>query len=259
MLPTIDGQHRLLAIATLLYPVLKSSLEGSAGRRPLFSAADEFFALRVSEARPGTAPSDASLVSAITELATAADSPLRRAFFARACAVIARMVVDDSEEELAAAVAAPSDWGVLFKILESATPPHDERDPLAAARVRGLRRRQEILGAEGGLVTAQQVAERLGLTRQAVDNRRKAGRLIALQIGRRGLGYPTWQFGERGVLEGLEETLAVLQVVDPWQQAWFFLTPDVRLEGRRPLDALRAGERDHVRMAAEAYGEQGGN
>src|SRR5260370_26252735 len=67
MLPTIDGQHRLLAIATLLYPVLKSSLEGSTETRQLFSATDEFFALRVREARPGPAPSDASLVDDITE------------------------------------------------------------------------------------------------------------------------------------------------------------------------------------------------
>jgi hypothetical protein len=38
------------------------------------------------------------------------------------------------------------------------------------------------------------------MSRQAVEKRRKAGRLIGVSLGRRGFGYPAWQFAERGRL-----------------------------------------------------------
>jgi hypothetical protein len=255
-LPIMDGQHRLLAAATQVFPLLEGSWRGSA----MVRAVQELDIVRALEPEllPGDAPSEASLVGGLVGLVQVADTPLRRAFLARACAVLAQLVADGRDEDLASAVAAPSNWDVLFRALEASTPQSAEEDPLAAARLRGLQRRQAILAAEGGLLAAQQVAERLGLSRQAVDNRRKAGRLLALHTGRRGLGYPAWQFDERGVLGGLEETLAALPLDDPWMRAWFFLTPDPRLEGHRPLDALRAGQVARVRRAAEAYGQQGG-
>lgn len=256
-LPFTDGQHRLLGIATLCFPLLEGSYPRSTSVHPIRDV-DLVIRELEPEVLPETASSDVSLVGALVQLVQAADLPLHRAFLARACAVLAQLVTEGSHEDLASAVAAPSDWDVLFRVLQASTPKEEGDDPLAAARLRGLQRRQAILAAEGGLLSVQQVAERLGLSRQAVDNRRKAGRLLALHTGRRGLGYPAWQFDERGVLGGLEETLSVLRVDDPWMRAWFFLTPDPHLEGRRALDALRAGEVDRVRRAAEAYGQQGG-
>jgi hypothetical protein len=252
----VDGQHRLLALATLCFPLMEGSYRRNTAVRPISDL--DLQAAFEPELLPETAPSDASLVGALVELVRAADIPLRRAFLARACTVLTHLVADGNDEDLASAVAAPSDWEVLFRVLYASTREPQVDDPLAAARLRGLERRQSILQAEGGLLSSQEVADRLGLSRQAVDNRRKGGRLVALETGRRGLGYPAWQFNERGVLDGLEECLSLLASKDPWARAWFFLSPDPRLDGRRPLDALRAGELDRVRRAAEGYGRQGG-
>lgn len=99
----------------------------------------------------------------------------------------------------------------------------------------------------------------LGVTQQAVDKRRRAGKLLAVPVGR-GYRYPAWQFDERGrggVLPGLEEVLESFGVEEPWMRASFFLRRNGRLDDRRPLDVLREGEMEAVKRAARAYGEHG--
>jgi len=113
------------------------------------------------------------------------------------------------------------------------------------------------LDAEGGAWTVDQVASHLGLSRQAVDKRRKAGKLLALTVGRRGYLYPLWQFARRGVLPGWEIILRELAAHDPWAQVIFMLSPSDRLGDQRPLDALRHGGVDEVKAAASAFGEHG--
>jgi hypothetical protein len=131
-------------------------------------------------------------------------------------------------------------------------------DPLAIARLRGKGAMREVLGQEGGALTASQAAEVLGISRQAVDKRRKGGQLLALTLPRRGLLYPAWQFNETGAtLHGFVEVLEALGDDDEWAQARFFLNGNDRLGGRRPLDALREGDLDAVLEAARAFGEHG--
>ncbi len=125
------------------------------------------------------------------------------------------------------------------------------------ARLRGMQARQEILRTEGGTLSAEQVAACLDITRQAVDKRRRAGKLIGLSTGRRGYAYPAWQLEANGVLAGLAETLADLSVCDPWMQAAFFVSGDPRLGGATPLEELRRGNVEAVRRAARGYGEHG--
>ncbi len=130
--------------------------------------------------------------------------------------------------------------------------------PLAAARVRGARARQELLKSEGGTVSAAKLAKLLGVTPQAVDERRKRVRLLALDRGKHGFMYPVWQVGEDGrTLPGLEKVMAALHGHDPWGKLVFFLTKDPRLKGKRPLDALRIGQLNPVLLAAKTFGEHG--
>ena len=130
--------------------------------------------------------------------------------------------------------------------------------PLAAAKLRGLRYREKMLSAEGGTLSSQEVAGILGITRQAVDKRRKAGRLIGLSTGRRGYAYPAWQFDpESGTLPGLEEVLDDLSDHDPWIQLSFMLNPNAYLDDETPLEMLRIAKLEAVRRAAQAFGEQG--
>lgn len=130
-------------------------------------------------------------------------------------------------------------------------------DALAPARLRGLRLRQAWLRAEGGALTAAEVADVLGISRQAVDKRRRTGTLLAVDTGRHGYSYPAWQLTDSGTLHGLEQALARLHDFDPWMQVAFFLTPNTRLAGVTPLQALRAGQVNAVLVAAEMYGEHG--
>lgn len=129
-------------------------------------------------------------------------------------------------------------------------------DPLRAARARAVQQRLALIKAEGGCIGAEDVAERLRLTRAGVDKRRKANRLIGIDAGSRTVAYPSWQFDGAGTLKGLEAALAALGVSDPLMQIQFFLTVDPDL-GLRPLDALRAGETEAVKHAAKRHGRLG--
>lgn len=130
-------------------------------------------------------------------------------------------------------------------------------DPLAAARLKGVQVKHELLYGDGQPLTSEEVASLLHITRQAVDKRRSKGQLLGVSLGRRGYLYPTWQFQAGQVLPGLERVLASLKDYDPWTQLMFLRTGDVRLDGATPLERLQAGDIDAVVWAAECYGTQG--
>jgi len=131
-----------------------------------------------------------------------------------------------------------------------------QKDPLAPARYRGLLARERLLAAEGGTLSAGEMADALGITRQAVDKRRKKRTLIGLTVGKRGYAYPAWQLGPDGVLNGLKDVLNAMNEYDAWTQANFMLSKNKWLEGETPLNDLRRGHLDRVLTAARTYGEQ---
>lgn len=129
-------------------------------------------------------------------------------------------------------------------------------DPLAAARLKGVIIKRNLLFEDGQPLKSEEVASLLNVTRQAVDKRRKKGQLLGVSLGRRGYLYPIWQFLDGKVLAGLERVLAELSEYDPWTQLMFFKTGDLRLDGATPLEQLKAGEIDKVVWAASCYGKQ---
>lgn len=158
------------------------------------------------------------------------------------------------------AASASSDYQVLLTILE--TPESldllRKSDPLAEARLRGLEMKQQLIEAEGGCLSDQEAAQILDISRQAVDKRRRQGKLIGISRGKHGYLYPAWQFTDAGeVLTGLESVLATLKDYDPWMQTAFLLDPNLRLGGQTPLAALRNGHLDEVIKVAATFGEQG--
>lgn len=130
-------------------------------------------------------------------------------------------------------------------------------DPLAAARLKGVQVKHQLLYGDGQPLTSEEVAALLHMTRQAVDKRRSKGQLLGVSLGRRGYLYPAWQFESGFVVPGLERVLAALKDYDPWTQLMFLKTGDVRLDGATPLSRLQAKDVDAVVWAAECYGTQG--
>ena len=179
------------------------------------------------------------------------------AFFTRALKAVADLDRELPERVLDEAISASSDYLVLLRALSapSAIGEAVQVDPLAAARLRGIDRQRNLLEMGGGTYTAEEVGEILDISRQAVDKRRREGKLIGLTRGRRGYAYPAWQFENGRTMQYLEDVLDVLRKDDPWMQVAFFLNKNMRLQNRTPLEVLKKGQVDAVREAAASYGE----
>ncbi len=183
---------------------------------------------------------------------------LRKAFEERAMRAVREDLWKLGPKALAQAVAAPTDLAaVLVALGQASGSALVEMDPVAEAKLRGVEARRRLLEAHGGVLSAADAAKALGMTRQGIDKRRKEGRLLAVESGRRGWQYPAWQFTEKGTMEGLEGVLGALKHWDPWTQAGFFVTENTSLGEKTPLEALRAGQAKAVKRAAAIYGEQG--
>ena len=151
----------------------------------------------------------------------------------------------DEERVLVAAVLHP-------EVLERVT----GTTPLLAAQIRAVEAKRRLLEADGGTVSAEEAGRMLGISRQAVDKKRRVGRLVALPIVAR-QRYPVWQFKDGAILPGLAGVLAALTTASPWVKAAFFVSRNARLGGKRPLDLLRQDRVDDVMRAARIYGEHG--
>jgi hypothetical protein len=191
----------------------------------------------------------------LRELFQETPSNIREIFLTRSLRALAGLKSLD-EDHLLQAVKASSDYSVLAAALntDEALAAVRADDPLAGARLRGMDAKRKLLESEGGAISSPEAADLLGVTRQAIDKRRNEGKLLALELGKRGYFYPSWQFG----LIGIEKVLSVLKGRDSWERLSFFLNPSDLLEGRTPLEALRTGKDiEEVTKAAKTYGEHG--
>jgi hypothetical protein len=151
-------------------------------------------------------------------------------------------------------------YAFLVDLLTELTPVAGlEASPLEQSIARGLVARQELLNAEGGVLSGNDLAKLFQppLSRQAVDQRRNKRQLIALEDGSGHFSYPAWQVHEGAALPGLPQALESLSNPDPMAAVLFYLDEDPRLEGRRPLDAAREGETELVVRLARTFGEHG--
>ena len=106
-------------------------------------------------------------------------------------------------------------------------------------------------------LTAPQVAELLGVSRQTPLNRARDNTLVAV-LDRGAYRFPVWQFdpqGEDGVLPGLSSVLDALEPQQPLAKLVWLRRPNPTLEGREPVDLLRDRELEPVMDAALAAAE----
>jgi hypothetical protein len=128
-------------------------------------------------------------------------------------------------------------------------------DPLAPLLARNVEHRETLLCRAGGALPTEEAARLLGITRETVDERWRAGTLLAIQEGSDWC-YPACQFEQGEVVPGLAEVVRGLASEGPWVTLDFLLTPDTALAGRSPLQALREGDRDVVlRLVRASQGD----
>ena len=143
------------------------------------------------------------------------------------------------------------------------SPAFDETAFAAGARVRallrGVERSAEDLKSSGGALDLDQVRALLrGVSRQSVEKRVRDGRLLAVPGPGNRRYYPAAQFLDDGsILPGLGEVMAALPTRNGYAILNFLIRPDARLNGRIPIDLMRAGETDLVLQAARAMGASG--
>ncbi len=151
-----------------------------------------------------------------------------------------------------------NDARAIDLLLRQANPDLDA-DPLLAARSRGFEMKERLLEKAGGSLTVLQVAELLGMSRQAVNKAIKAARLIAYEDKAGHYRLPACQFEDDRILRGLPDVLRALPVEGFWSRLSFLLAEDPMLGGVEPVVALKAGLKENVLLAARHFGEQTGS
>jgi hypothetical protein len=182
-------------------------------------------------------------------------------FVARGSRALARIAERMPRQRLVEAVGAKTDTDLLFRSMQDATAisseiAPDAPDPLTAAFLRGAEMKRALLKAEGGALSAPQLAAHLGITPQGLGKKREKNQVFWLDVGD-GYLYPAFQVGPSGLLPGIREVLDAFDERDCWARVTFMLTGDSRLGGRRPIDVLRKGDIASVMRAARGYGEHG--
>ncbi|WP_280811293.1 DUF883 domain-containing protein [Variovorax boronicumulans] len=128
------------------------------------------------------------------------------------------------------------------------SPSHNAEPGYDAAVTRGAEARTRLFNH---MLSSERVGKMLGVTRETVNTRRKDGLLLGLTNGGRSFRYPEWQWEER-VAQSMPELLRILKDLDSWAQYLFFTQANPLLDGRSPLDCLRAGDAS-VMSAAISY------
>ena len=137
-----------------------------------------------------------------------------------------------------------------------ANPSENEAKKIALAR--GILARKELELTEGGSLSAEELANALGRTRQGIDYLRREGLIVAWRTTQGKWRYPAWQLtAQGGLLPGVRECLKALNTHSEWEPMIFFLSPRESLKGKRPLDLLRAGRLEEAVAAAERHGAHG--
>jgi hypothetical protein len=154
-----------------------------------------------------------------------------------------------------------SPLAILERAIDSFTPSKHAKIGAQKAKAillaRGAIARKTLEEAEGGSISAEDVAELLGLSRQGVDYLRKTKAILAWRHTSGKWNYPLWQFDAGRIRPGIRECLKNLATDDPWGQMIFFLSPRDSLNGDRPLDLIFNREIETAIAAARRHQQHG--
>lgn len=134
-----------------------------------------------------------------------------------------------------------------------------EPDAKARALLRGVKVVEQDLESSGGAYSLSDVQTLMrDISRQAINNRVREGSLLAVPGPSNRAVYPVAQFMENGMpVDGLKEVSAALGTENSWMILNFLVNAEPKLDGRKPIDLLKAGELDRVLEVARRFGVQG--
>jgi FixJ family two-component response regulator/biotin operon repressor len=219
----------------------------------------ETIVLRVENARLKQATSAATL--GVSERVRFSPRPERAAMERAALVRVAQFMGDAitkaSTRVLEQALGEPASDEALADVLGEAFVRNATGGEWAAALLRGAQVQRELLQQAGGGLSARQVGDFLGISRAAVDKRRRQGGLLGLKLPSGDFVYPAAQFVKNDVVRGLSDVLSAFHVEDPWMQLDALLARDEALGGRTAFEALAQGDVERVTSAVSSFGEQG--
>ena len=128
-------------------------------------------------------------------------------------------------------------------------------DSFKLAKRRGETAKLEILSQVGPMLTLQQTADLLGVTKQAVHKRLMNQSLFGIKYQEE-IRIPAWQIQDAEVVSGIAGVLKALDTTD-WGKLLFLHTENMQLRGRKPKDLILEGKTDLVAQLALQFGEQG--
>ncbi len=143
----------------------------------------------------------------------AAPDSVQAAFLRRAMSALERIVGSASAKSLTDALAASTDVGSLARLLSRSDVVGSavvDLDPLAPMLARNVEHRQKLLQLAEARCLLREAGRTLGITRQAVDKRRRANTLLAVREGS-DWRYPACQFHQGEILPGIAERRAGLR------------------------------------------------
>src|SRR5712671_6476209 len=187
-------------------------------------------------------------------------SPIRNAFIRRSAHVIEWLAERADEATLVEAMAAPTDFGTLARVLTDVGvigTAVAELDPEALDLAREIERREELVRQAGGMLSAEEAGQLLHIGRQAVDKRRRNKTLLAIRQGGDWF-YPRAQFHEREAIPGVPEIVKRFEVSGPWVTLEFMVTSDAALDGLTPREALLKGGELYQRVMTLVRGQEAG-
>lgn len=173
---------------------------------------------------------------------------VQAAFLRRAMATLERITATAPQKALTEALAAPTGAGALAQLLSHSDligAAVTDLDPLVPALARNVEHRHQLLKRAGGVLSAEEAGKIAGVSRQAIDKRRRSGAILAIREGS-DWKYPACQFQDGEVLPGIADIVRGFATQGAWAALDFLLSPDSALGGRSPLEALRQSDRAAV-------------
>jgi hypothetical protein len=176
----------------------------------------------------------------------------------RLAEALALSEVDDIVAEAEYAAALLDDPSTTTHISPLTGEPLPDAKEMAGIRranlMRAFSERRALLA---NALSVADVAELLAVGRQTPHDRVKAETLLAVKENGK-LMFPDWQFdaeGADGVVAGLPEVLRAMQgPISALGRIRWFVTPKPQMDGRTPLEALRAGDVGDVTREAQTIG-----